>query len=89
MATAVMAHETIPGFQRRKRALYPLGLVVQARLLSGREVEGRITRIEKTSLGDYLCFEFEDETANITSRQILGFYDFCFLGPRRLRSRSC
>jgi hypothetical protein len=71
--------------QRRKRALYPVGLVVRVRLSSGREVEGQITRIENTSLGGYLRFEFDEELANITSTQIVGFYDFCFLGARRMR----
>jgi hypothetical protein len=71
--------------QRRKRALYPVGLIVRVRLASGREVEGQITRIESTPLGDYLRFEFDEEVANITSRQIIGFYDFCFLGARRMR----
>jgi hypothetical protein len=72
-------------FQSHKRAVYPVGLVARARLASGREVEGQITRIENTSLGNYLRFEFDEEVANITPRQIVGFYDFCFLGARRMR----
>jgi hypothetical protein len=74
-----------PGFSKRKRPTYPLGLVVRVQLVSGRQVEGRITNIQPTSLGIYFRVEFGQEVASITVRQVLGFYDFCFLGPRRRR----
>ena len=63
--------------------LYPIGLVVRARLLSGLEVEGQITKVETTSLGTYLHFEFGEQVANITHRQIIGYYDFCVVRRRR------
>jgi hypothetical protein len=46
------------------------------RLVSGREIEAQIVKIEITVLGTFLHVEFDQEVANVTTRQILGFYDF-------------
>jgi exonuclease I len=52
-------------------------------MVSGKEIEAQITRIETTVLGTYLNVEFDDEVASITAKQIIGFYDFCFFKGRR------
>jgi hypothetical protein len=66
-------------FQTRRLPSYPVGLVVRGRLVSGREVEAQIVKIETTVLGTFLHVEYDQEVANVTSRQILGFYNFCFI----------
>jgi hypothetical protein len=48
-------------------------------MVSGREIEGHIVRIEITAVGTFHHVEFGDEIATVTKRQIIGFYDFCFL----------
>jgi hypothetical protein len=73
-----------PHFINRRRSSYPIGLFVRIRMVSGKEVDAQITRIETTALGTYLNVEFDDEVASVTAKQILGFYDFCFFkGSRR------
>jgi hypothetical protein len=52
-------------------------------MISGKEFDDRITRIETTALGTYLHVEFGDEVSNVTAKQIIGFYDFCFLKAKR------
>jgi hypothetical protein len=53
-------------------------------MMSGKEIDAQITRIETTALGTYLNVEFGDEVASVTAKQIIGFYDFCFFrGNRR------
>ncbi len=79
-------------FQTRIRSTYPIGTFVRVRLVSGRETEAQIVHIETTELGTFLRVEFGEEVANITVRQIVGFYDFCMLKGRireqPLRSRN-
>jgi hypothetical protein len=73
-----------PHFRNKRLSLYPIGLFVKVRMVAGREIEARITRIETTALGTYLNVEFGDEVACVTAKQIIGFYDFCFFkGSRR------
>jgi hypothetical protein len=69
-------------FQNRKRAKYPIGLIVKVRMISGKEMEGQIVRIETTALGEFLHIDYDEGIINVTSKQILGFYDFC---PYRCR----
>ena len=80
-----MPQENKPGFQSRRLASYPIGLVVRVRLVSGREVEAQIVKIEITALGTFSYVEFDQEVANLVSGQILGFYDFCSI---RMRVKS-
>jgi len=61
-------------------------LIVRVRMISGREIEARITKIETTELGTFLHVEFGEEVANVTSKQILGYYDFCYI--KALRSKT-
>jgi hypothetical protein len=82
---AAMSQDRDQSFQRRRLESYPIGLVVLVRLISGREIEAQIVAIETTALGTFLHVEFGQEVANITSRQVLGFYDFCFLRARRAK----
>jgi hypothetical protein len=79
---AAMAGKKHPGFQERKLPTYPIGLIVRVLLWSGRQVEAQVIRIETTALGTFLHIEFDEEVANITFNQIIGFYDFCFLKER-------
>jgi hypothetical protein len=58
-------------FQTRRIPSYPIGLVVRVSLVSGREVEAQIVKIETTVLGTFLHVEYDEEVANVTSRQIL------------------
>ena len=58
---------------------YPIGTVVRVRLVSGREIEGQVIKVETTALGTFMHVEFEDEVANVTGKQVIGFYDFCLL----------
>lgn len=69
-------------FQERRLPAYPIGLIVRVRMISGREVEARIAKIETTELGTFLHVEFGEEVANVTARQVLGFYNFCFIKRR-------
>ena len=69
-------------FQNRKRPKYPIGLIVKVRMISGAELEGQIIRIETTALGTFLHVEYDEGVINVTSRQIIGFYDFCPVKPR-------
>jgi hypothetical protein len=73
-------------FQNRKRGKYPIGLVVRVRMISGKELEGQITKIESTALGEYIHIEYEEGLINVTSRQVIGFYDFCPVKATLLRS---
>jgi hypothetical protein len=66
-------------FQARRVRTYPIGAVVKVRLVSGREIEGQVIKVETTALGTFLHVEFGDEVANVTERQVIGFYDFCLL----------
>ena len=66
-------------FRARRVRAYPIGLLVRVRLISGREIEGQVIRVETTALGTFLHVEFGDEVANVTAKQVIGFYDFCFL----------
>lgn len=70
-------------FKNRRLRSYPIGLLVRVRMISEREIEAQITRIETTGLGTFLHVEFDDEVANVTAKQIIGFYDFCFVKDRR------
>lgn len=73
-------------FQTRRLPSYPVGLIVRVRLISGREIEAQVTKIETSALGTFLHVEFDQEVANVTSRQILGFYDFCFIKTSRVKT---
>jgi hypothetical protein len=77
-----MANGNSP-FQERRLSKYPIGLIVRVRMISDREIEAKIVRIETTELGTFLHVEFDEEVANVTSKQILGFYDFCFIRASR------
>jgi hypothetical protein len=70
-------------FTNRRLSAYPIGLFVKVRMISGKEIEAQITRIETTARGTYLNVEFGDEVANVTASQVIGFYDFCFLKAKR------
>jgi hypothetical protein len=72
-----------PRFRNRRLPSYPIGILVKVRMVSGKEIDAQITRIETTALVTYLNVEFDDEVANVTAKQILGFYDFCFFKGRR------
>jgi hypothetical protein len=58
---------------------YPIGVFVGVRLVSGREIEGQVIKVETTTLGTFLHVEFGEEVAQVTEKQIVGFYDFSFL----------
>lgn len=75
-------------FQTRRLPSYPIGLIVRVHLVSGREVEAQIVKIETTVLGTFLHVEYDEEVANVTSRQILGFYNFCLIGPARVKTST-
>jgi hypothetical protein len=77
-----MTKNTAGSFQARRRSTYPIGAFVRVRLVSGRETEAQIVHIETTELGTFLRVEFGEEVANVTVRQIVGFYDFCMLKGR-------
>jgi len=66
-------------FKARRVRAYPIGVLVRVRLVSGREIEGQVIKVETTALGTFLHVEFGDEVANVTAKQVIGFYDFCFL----------
>jgi hypothetical protein len=83
---AAMPQGNTSSFQTRRLSSYPIGLIVRVRLVSGREIEGQIVKIEITVLGAFLHVEFDQEVANVTSRQILGFYDFCSVKFRPART---
>jgi hypothetical protein len=73
-------------FQTRRLSSYPIGLVVSVRLVSGREIEAQVVRIETTALGTFLHVGYDQEVANVTSRQVLGFYDFCFIKTAKVKT---
>jgi hypothetical protein len=83
---AAMPQKTNFSFQTRRLSSYPIGLIVRVRLVSGREIEGEIVKIEITVLGAFLHVEFDQEVANVTFRQILGFYDCCSVKFRPTRT---
>ena len=58
---------------------YPIGAVVRVRLISAREVEGQVIKVETTALGTFMHVEFGEEVAQVTGKQVIGFYDFCLL----------
>ena len=58
---------------------YPIGAVVRVRLISAREVEGQGIKVETKALGTFMHVEFGDEVAQVTGKQVMGFYDFCLL----------
>lgn len=58
---------------------YPIGVLVRVRLISGREIEGQVIKVETTALGTFLHVEFGEEVAQVTGKQVMGFYEFCFL----------
>jgi hypothetical protein len=81
-----LAEMTNPSFRPRRLRTYPIGAFIRVRMVSGREIEAQISKIETTALGTFLHVEFEQEIANVTGQQILGYYDFCFLKKRIVRS---
>jgi hypothetical protein len=56
-------------FTNRRLSAYPIGLFVKVRMISGKEIEAQITRIETTARGTYLKVEFGDEVASVTGKQ--------------------
>lgn len=50
-------------------------------MISGQELEGQIIKIETTTLGTFLHVEYDEGLINVTRKQILGYYDFCFMKP--------
>lgn len=80
---AAMSNVNSKNFQKFRPRSFPIGLFVRVRLISGYEIEAQVVKIETTALGTFLHVEFGQEVANVTSRQIIGFYDFCFLRARR------
>jgi hypothetical protein len=80
-----MIGEKNSNFKARRARAYPIGVFVKVRMISGREIEGQVIKVETTAQGTFLHVEFGDEVANVTERQILGFYDFCFLKAWMLR----
>ena len=48
-------------------------------MVSGRQIEGQVIKVETTALGTFLHVEFGEEVANVTANQVIGFYDFCLL----------
>jgi hypothetical protein len=85
---AAMVEKKHPGFQERRLRTYPIGLIIRVLLWSGRQVEAKVNRIETTALGTFLHVEFDDEVANVTFQQIVGFYDFCSLKEQIEGGRS-
>jgi hypothetical protein len=74
-----MTRSNLPNFATRRLHSYPVGAIVGVKMVSGREIEGQIVRIEITAAGVFHHVEFGEEVATITRRQIIGFYDFCFI----------
>jgi hypothetical protein len=71
--------ERNPNFKARRVRVYPIGVLVRVRLVSGREIEGQVIKVETMALGTFLHVEFGEEVANVTEKQVMGFYDFCLL----------
>jgi hypothetical protein len=69
-------------FREQRRSNYPAGLFVRVRLVSGHETDAQIIKIETTMLGTFLHVEFGEEVANVTAKQVVGYYDFCPLKGR-------
>jgi hypothetical protein len=74
-----MISEKDSNFKVGRVRTYPIGAVVRVRLVSGREIEGQVIKVETTALGTFMYVEFEEEVANVTGKQVIGFYDFCLL----------
>jgi hypothetical protein len=68
-----------PNFKVKRVRAYPIGVLVRVRMISGREIEGQVIKVETTALGTFLHVEFGEEVAQVTSKQVIGYYDFCFL----------
>jgi hypothetical protein len=66
-------------FQARRARTYPIGAVVRVRMISGREIEGQVIKVETTALGTFMHVEFGEEVAYVTGKQVVGFYDFCLM----------
>ena len=66
-------------FRARRVRTYPIGVVVRVRMISGREIEGQVTKVETTALGTFMHVEFGEEVAQVTGKQVVGFYDFCLM----------
>jgi hypothetical protein len=79
---AAMAGNKNPIFQEGQLPTYPIGLIVRVLLWSGRQVEAKVIRIETTAVGTFLHVEFGGEVANVTFKQVVGFYDFSFVKER-------
>lgn len=79
--------ECLTNFATRRLHAYPVGTIVGVKMISGKEVEAQIIKIEITAAGVYHHVEFGDEVATIVRRQIVGFYDFCFLRYRNAKRR--
>lgn len=73
-------------FRERRLSRYPIGLVVRVRMISGRKIEAQIVKIETTQLGTFVHIEFGEEVANVTAKQILGYYDFCFVKTAQVKT---
>ena len=74
-----MIGEKNSGFKVGRVRAYPIGALVRARMVSGREIEGQVIKVETTALGTFLHVEFGEEVANVTAKQVTGYYEFCFL----------
>ena len=71
--------ENDSNFKAGRVRAYPIGVVVRVKMVSGREIEGQVIKVETTALGKFLHVEFGEEVANVTAKQVIGFYEFCFL----------
>jgi hypothetical protein len=71
--------EKTSGYKVGRVRAYPIGVLVRVRLVSGREIEGQVIKVETTALGTFLHVEFGEEVAQVTGKQVIGFYEFCFL----------
>src|ERR1700689_3408486 len=83
---AAMPQGNTSSFQTRRLSSYPIGLIVRVRLVSGREIEGQMVKMETTVLGAFLHVGCVQEVANVWSSQILGFYYFCSVKFRPART---
>lgn len=53
--------------------VYPIEVLVRVKLVSGREIEGQVIKVETTALGTFLHVEVGEEVANETEKQTVGF----------------
>ena len=67
------------GFKIGRVRNYPIGVLVRVRLISGREIEGQVIKVETTALGTFMHVEFGEEVAQVTGKQVVGFYEFCLV----------